>query len=108
MSAMSESEFNQLIDKVLMGIEEALDVCEVDIDYETAGGVMTLEFENRSQIILNRQTPLRQLWLACKAGGFHFDYVEGRWLRDSDGADFFAVLNQACSEQAGSPVVLSV
>jgi CyaY protein len=108
MAEMSESQFNQLIDDLLVSLEEQLDELDVDIDYETAGGVLTLIFENKSQIIINRQTPVRQLWLATRTGGFHFDYdqASGTWLRDTDGAEFFSVLNQDCTAQAGEPVEL--
>jgi len=108
MAEMSESQFNQLIDDLLLGLEEQLDELDTDIDYETAGGVLTLIFENQSQIIINRQTPVRQLWLATRSGGFHFDYDEasGNWLRDTDAAEFFSVLNQDCSTQAGEAVEL--
>lgn len=109
MSEMSESQFNQMIDDLLVNLEEQLDELDVDIDYETAGGVMTMIFENGTQIIINRQTPVRQLWLATRTGGFHFDLdaASGKWLRDTDGAEFFAVLNESCSQQAGAPVMLS-
>ncbi|MBD3671509.1 MAG: iron donor protein CyaY [Gammaproteobacteria bacterium] len=106
---MSESQFNQMIDDLLMNLEEQLDDLDVDIDYETAGGVLTLIFENGTQIIINRQTPVRQLWLATRTGGFHFDRddASGEWHRDTDGAEFFAILNENCSLQAGAPVTLT-
>ena len=93
MVEMSESQFNQMIDDFLVKLEEQIDEfdTEGDIDYETAGGVLTIIFEvNNSQVILNRQTPVRQLWMAARSGGFHFDLDEasGQWLRDSDGQSF--------------------
>lgn len=106
---MSESQFNQLIDDFLIHLEEQIDDLDTegDIDYETSGGVLTIIFEvNNSQVIMNRQTPVRQLWLAARSGGFHFDLdqASGKWLRDTDGAEFFSVLNQCCTEQAGEPI----
>ena len=110
MAEMSESQFNQMIDDLLVDMEEQLDELDTDsdIDYETSSGVLSIIFENKTQVIINRQTPVRQLWLAARSGGFHFDLdaSSGRWLRDSDGAEFFAVLNQCCSEQAGEPIEL--
>lgn len=107
---LSESEFNTLIDELLLRLEEAIDECGVDIDYETAVGVMTLIFENGTQVIINRQTPVRQLWLATRGGGFHFDLnaEEGRWYCDSNGREFMAMLNEACSQQSGEAVELSL
>jgi len=109
MAEMGESQFNQLIDDFLIHLEEQIDGFDTEeaIDYETNSGVLTIIFEvNNSQVILNRQTPVRQLWLAARSGGFHFDLDEtsGKWLRDSDGAEFFSVLNQCCTEQAGETI----
>lgn len=99
---MTESEFNDLVDRTLISIEECLDDAESDIDYLISGGVLTIKCENRSQIIFTRQTPIKQLWLATKEGGFHFDYdtASQQWLRDSDKASLKEVFTTAFSQQA--------
>jgi len=106
---MNESEFNQRVDDIIVQIEDAIDESGADIDYETAGGILTLSFVNDSKIIINRQTPVKQLWLAAKSGGFHFDYDAGQgcWLRDQGGEEFFTALNRYCSEQAGEAIKLA-
>ena len=100
---MTESEFNDKVDATLETIEEMLDEAETDLDYVTTGGVLTVICENRSQIIFTRQPPLKQLWVATRNGGFHFDFNEdqGQWLRDSDGASLSEVLAAAFADQAG-------
>jgi CyaY protein len=100
---MNESEFHQRIDDMLNAIEEAIDESGADIDYENSGGILTLELDNGSQLIINRQTPVKQLWLAVRSGGYHFDWSDEAqgWVRDSDGAAFVAVLNQALEAQGG-------
>jgi CyaY protein len=103
---MNESEFHLRVDEMLLAIEEAIDESGADIDYENAAGILTLELENGSQIIINRQTPVKQLWLAVRSGGYHFDWSDepagsGGWVRDSDGAAFVEVLNQALEAQGG-------
>ncbi len=103
---MNDSEFHQLADALMLTIEEALDDFEgdADIDYETNGGVMTLSFENGSKIVINRQEPLHQVWLATKAGGYHFNYRDEQWICDRSGESFFSLLAQACSAQTGEDV----
>ncbi|MFT8212129.1 MAG: iron donor protein CyaY [Symbiopectobacterium sp.] len=103
---MNDSEFHQLADALMLTIEEALDDfdSDADIDYETNGGVMTLSFENGSKIVINRQEPLHQVWLATKAGGYHFTYQNEQWVCDRSGEPFFALLAQACSAQSGEGV----
>lgn len=100
---MNESEFNQLVDDTLTEIEEKLDEAESDLDYINNGGVLTVICENQSQIIFTRQTPVSQLWLAARSGGFHFDYDADsqRWVRDSDAAPLNDVLDTVFAEQAG-------
>jgi len=106
---MTESEFNQRVDDILVRIEDAIDACGADIDYETAGGILTLSFDDGGKLIVNRQTPVRQIWVAARAGGFHYDYDEARdaWIRDTDGEELFTSLSAHCTAQAGEPVELS-
>ncbi len=108
---MNESEFSQLAEQILIDIEEAVEASGVDIDYDTAGDILTLEFDNGSQIIINRQTPLSQIWVAARSGGFHFNYDAGRqlWCLDSDPEkELLKQLGVYCSEQAGEVVVLEI
>ncbi len=105
---MNESEFNELADDTLLSIEEAIDNCGADIDYDNAAGILTLEFANGSQIIINKQTPLTQIWVAAKSGGFHFDYDNENetWHLEGKEEELFACLSRYCSEQAGEEVTL--
>lgn len=66
--------------------------------------MVTLSFANRSQIIVNLQKPLHEIWLAARAGGFHYKF-DGRQWQDTKGhGEFFANLTQHASEQAGQPL----
>ncbi|SFN33900.1 iron donor protein CyaY [Xenorhabdus japonica] len=106
---MNDSEFHQLADQLMLYLEERLDNYngDSDIDYETNGGVMTLSFENGSKIIINRQEPFHQIWLATKSGGYHFDYRDSQWICDRSGNDFLSMLAQAITEQSGEPYQFS-
>ena len=107
---MNESDFDRLADETLLQIEEAIDESGADIDYDNAGGILTLEFENGSQIIVNKQAPLKQIWVAARSGGFHFDYDAGDdcWRLQGQGDELFECLGRYCSEQAGEPVTLGL
>ena len=106
---MDESDFNQRVDEILEQIEDAIEDSGADIDYETAGGILTLSFENDSKIIINRQTPVRQIWVATRQGGFHFIYKEDtdQWQLEGEEQELFATLSQYCSDQAGETVELN-
>ena len=106
---MNESEFNQLAEETMVSIEEAIDDSGAEIDYDTISDILTLEFSNGSKIIINKQTPASQLWVAARSGGFHFDYDAASqcWVLDSDSdQELFACLSRYCSEQAGQEVEL--
>ena len=107
---MNEAQYSDLLDDLMVGIEDAIDDAELDIDFETAAGILTLTCPDNSKVILSRQTPLLQLWLAAKSGGFHFDYSEDQqtWVLDSNGEDFMTVLNRCLSEQYGEVVALDI
>lgn len=104
---MTESEFVQLIDDVLMQIEDTLDGLDNDIDYETSAGILTITLENNSQIIINRQISAMQLWLAAKSGGYHFNYdmAEG-WQDERSGEPFKIALNRCLNEQSNETISL--
>lgn len=105
---MTESEFRDLADQTIEDIQTAIDDSGVDIDYVESGGVLTLEFENGSKIIFSKQAPVKQLWMAAKSGGFHFDYDESKqkWLLDSAAKEeLYAMLSRLASEQSGESVV---
>ena len=73
----------------------------IDIDTHRTGGLLELSFPDRSKIVINTQPPLQELWLAARAGGFHYRHVDGRWLDTRDGSEFFAALSQHASTQGG-------
>ena len=107
---MNESKFNELAELTMISIEQAIESCGVEIDYDTISDIMTLEFENSSKIIINKQAPVTQLWVAARSGGFHFDYDEASksWHLDSDlNEELLDCLSRYCSEQAGESVLLS-
>ena len=105
---MQERDFNLSADAMLAHIEAALDTCAADLDFEIKpGGVIEIEFDDGSKIILNRHTAAREIWLAARSGGYHFKPDAGRWVGTRDGAELLAVLSRCISEQAGVPVSLS-
>ena len=104
---MNDSEFQQLVDDHLLVIEEALDDAMVDFDYETMAGVLKLAFSDGSQIIINRQEPLHQIWLATKFDGHHFALTDGKWIDNRGGDEFFSLLTTSIERQSGEKINLS-
>lgn len=104
---MDDKEFNALADDMLGRIEAALEACAADIDFElAAGGVLEIEFADGSKIIVNRHGVAREIWIAARAGGFHFRWDGARWVDTRDGAELMEKLAALASQQAGEPVAL--
>lgn len=104
---MTETEFNRLVDETLARIEQAIEDSGADIDYETSAGILTLTFPDASKIVINRQAANQELWVAARAGGFHYRWVDGAWRNTRDGSELMPALSQWVSQQAGEPVSIS-
>ena len=102
---LSDSDYHVLASRVLGCIEATADRWlqddVVDIDTQRTGGLLELAFPNGSKIVINTQPPLQELWLAALSGGFHYRYVDGRWLDTRDATDFYDALSSCASAQAG-------
>ena len=100
---MTESEFNDKVDETFEALEMGLDEVDQDLDYETAGGVLTVHFENGTTMVFSRQPPTRELWLAARSGGFHFawDEAAGDWRDTRGGEHFRGFVVARMNEQAG-------
>jgi CyaY protein len=104
---MDDKEFSALADKILARIEAALEASDADIDFElAAGGVLEIEFADGSKIIVNRHGVAREVWVAARAGGFHFRWDGTCWRDTRDGAELMEKLSLLASQQAGETVSL--
>ena len=106
---MNDAEFERYVSDTLQSIEHAVEHSGADIEFENSGGVLTLEFANGTQIVINRQGAAKQIWVAAKSGGFHYDRDRqtGTWIASHGGTELFADLSRLASEQAGSAVELA-
>jgi len=105
---MDERQFEVLATHALRSIERALEESGLDADCELKeGGVLELEFSNGSKIIVNRHGAAREIWVAARAGGFHFRWDGSAWRDTRDGAELFAALSRLVSAQSGTGVILS-
>src|SRR6187549_803532 len=96
-----------LLARVETGCDRINDESDADIDNQRVGGMVTLTFRNGTQIIVNLQKPLHEVWLAARAGGFHYRYQDGRWLDTKGSGEFFEHLTRYAGEQAGEPLVFA-
>lgn len=104
---MDDKEFGLLADAALANIEAALEAVDGDLDFElAAGGVLEIAFADDSKIIVNRHAVAREIWVAARAGGFHFRWDGAAWRDTRDGSELMEKLSRLASEQAGEPIDL--
>ncbi|MDP2264457.1 MAG: iron donor protein CyaY [Hydrogenophaga sp.] len=108
---MTDTDYLDQAEALLRAIELACDrindSSDADIDNQRVGGMITLTFANRSQIIINLQKPLQEVWMAARAGGFHYRLEGARWVDTKGQGEFFDHLSRYASEQSGLPLVFS-
>lgn len=102
---MNDTEFMDQAERVLKAVEANCDRINedssVDIDNQRTGGMVTLVFANHSQIVINLQKPLHEIWLAAKSGGFHYQFDGKQWMDTKGQGEFFSSLSRYASEQSG-------
>lgn len=108
---MTDSEYLDLAEAALADIERCCDrindETDADIDNQRVGGMITITFPNRSQLIVNLQRPLQEIWLAAPSGGYHYKYTGAGWSDTRTGDDLFVQLTQEATRQASRPVGFS-
>jgi len=107
---MTDQEYLDRAEAALAAIERGCDSInestDADIDNQRTGGMITLTFANRSQVVVNLQPPLHEIWLAARTGGYHYKHDGTHWRDTKTGDELFAVLSREVSLQAGQPLVL--
>ena len=108
---MTDNEYQDRAEALLRAIELACDRInddtDADVDNQRVGGMITLTFANGSQIIVNLQKPLHEVWMAARAGGFHYKHDGRVWMDTKGQGEFFAHLSRYASEQAGQALAFS-
>ena len=106
---MTDLEYLDRAEAVLQAIELACDRInddtDADIDNQRVGGMITLVFANRSQIVINLQKPLHEIWMAARSGGYHYKFDGQNWMDTKGAGEFFAHLSREASQQAGEALL---
>lgn len=105
---MTDLEYADRAEAALAAIERGCDRInegsDVDIDNQRVGGMITISFANGSQLIVNTQKPLHEIWLAARSGGYHYRHDGRSWVDTKTGAELFEQLSREASVQAGEPL----
>jgi CyaY protein len=108
---MTDLEYLDQAETLLKAVEAHCDrmndESDADIDNQRVGGMVTLTFANKSQIVINLQKPLQEVWLAAKAGGYHYHLVDGQWVDTKGQGEFYSQLTRQASVQSGQPLLFA-
>lgn len=107
---MKELSFSALSGKALEELAERMYACEPleDADIAISDGVLSVGLADGAQFVINRQEPLRQIWLSSPEGPARFDYAPSMntWHHESTGDELIGVLNGILSRRLGTAVRL--
>ena len=109
---MTDLEFLDHAEQLLRAVELACDrindESDADVDNQRVGSMVTLTFANRSQIIINLQKPLHEVWLAARSGGYHYKFDGQHWQDTKGQGEFWDSLSRYASAQAGQAMRFGV
>ena len=108
---MTDNEYLDRAEATLQALERACDrindTTDADLDAQRSGGMLTLTFANHSQIIINQQKPLQEMWMAARSGGYHYRFDGQHWQDTKGAGEFLAQLSADASTQAGMALQFS-
>lgn len=102
---MDEAAFDRLASDELKALEARLgELPELEVD--STGDVITVEFEDGSKYIINSHRAARQVWLSAELRASHYTYDAGsrRWLDDKTGQELHRRLTDLLTAKLGRPV----
>jgi len=102
---MDQPTYLRAVDACLERVARALDRDEA-LDVLTSDGLVTIEFEDGTRYVLNRQSGASQMWLAAGARAWHYDLddASGTWRDDRDGHDLYGRIAEVVGAKLGRPV----
>ena len=108
---ITDSAFIAAADATLATIGLALDAAlenrDADVEWSLNDGILEIDCGDGGKLIVNRHVPNREIWVAARAGGFHYRATGGRWRDTRSGDELAATLARLLRDQAQLEVDLS-
>jgi CyaY protein len=106
---MERAQFVKAATAALEHIEDGLANLEHDtLDVDLAGDVLTLEFEDGAQFVINAHSAAGQVWMAANRNAWHFDYQADSktWVAAKTGDELMATVSATVGKKLGIDVTL--
>ncbi|MEP7328822.1 MAG: iron donor protein CyaY [Betaproteobacteria bacterium] len=98
-------------DATLAAIGTALDAAlvtsDADVDWSLNDGILEIDCGDDGKLIVNRHGVNREIWVAARAGGYHFRADGGAWRDTRSGEMLRDVLSRLLRDQADFAVDLA-
>lgn len=103
---MDEAAFDLLARRELQDLENAFaDVDPDDVEVSSSDGVLRLDLQDGTKIVINSHRAARQIWMAAIATAWHFDPAgDGTWVAAKTGEELRAAVTRLVRERAGVDV----
>ena len=104
---MDERAFETLADRTLQQLFARIEEELTDVEADLRGGILTLEFEDGRQYVINKHAPNRQIWmLSPVSGASHYahDSASGEWRSTRDTASLFQRLAEELRTLTGAAI----
>ena len=95
---MTETEYLQQTQMLFNTVMAHIEDNYPDLDAQSQGAIVEIENQDGQKIIINQQTPMQEVWLASRSGGYHFKWNGATWVNTRDGAEFWEFLRLALIE----------
>jgi CyaY protein len=102
---MDERTYRHLVDETLHHIDAAFEEVDPDLaESSVSQGALTILFPGGLRAIVSPQPPVRQMWLAFRDRGYHFDWdpEKKRWIDDrGSGLDLYGTIAGIMRDMTG-------
>lgn len=102
-----ERTFDRIASDELKALEAKL--TDLDgLEADLAADVLTLEFDDGQQFVVNSHRAARQIWVSANRSAWHFAFDEAStsWLDTRGGRELRALLAELVGARVGQPVDL--
>ena len=104
---MDRSLFATESERALAHIEGAIAALDTDeVDPDLAADVLTLEFSDGAEFVINAHSAAGQIWMAAGTSAWHFDLdpASKRWVASRTGEELMATVARVVGDKLGRPV----
>jgi frataxin len=108
---MDVNDFEAAADALLARFQTRIetDLADADIDAELRGGILTVEFDDGRQFVINKHGPTKQIWVSSPlSGAAHYAWDEAAkvWRSTRSDATLETALAKDLAEASGLTVTL--